>query len=120
MKQIVTNIASTFAFAPMAFTGGMSSAGTTLDNFSSSISYETVVEAGSSSQSVKSIITTNIAKYYSANPIEENAFNSIDAKFMSFVNKFAESQIELEDDFLESLNRLEEKNRKSTPTRVKF
>lgn len=114
MKQIITNIASTFAMAPLVYAGLSSTDGLkTVDDPQLMIRVEKP-----SIQGVER--TTEIAKYYLANSTEESLFGMSEARFLQFVNHFADTQIDLEDDFVNSLNRLEEKKRNPEPKRIKF
>jgi hypothetical protein len=64
--------------------------------------------------------TTEISKYLLLNPLEAVAVGVKDAKHMKFVQEFARHQVDLEEDFLAALNRLEEKTRNAAPRRVNF
>jgi hypothetical protein len=64
--------------------------------------------------------TTEITKYYLLHPPIVEEFGKNEASFLGFVQKFADDQVSLDDDFLAALARMEARTRNPTPKRARF
>ena len=64
--------------------------------------------------------TTEIVKYFLMNSQEVETISAKDIRHLRFVQQFAAQQIDLEDDFLAVMDKMERETRVSQPKRVRF